>query len=88
MPRPSENSVTIPLNGRTLQVGDCIVVICPEESTKNALIVYNGVDWANVGTLLYDCSNTPANDSVNVVASYDTAIYYFYACFIPSPTST
>lgn len=80
-----KNSVTIPLNGRVLQENDCIVVICPDDSTKNALSVYKSGNWVEIGAQSYYYSIS--EDSVIIGVSFATVPYNFYACFIPSPLS-
>lgn len=87
MRKPSPiNAVTIPLNGRTLQDGDCIVVICPSNSECNALAVYQeGSSWEKTGDPNYNYSTTPSGDSVRVEVTFDLVPNHYYACFLPSP---
>lgn len=80
------NEVTVPLNGKVLQDNDCIVVVCPEDSTKSAMGVYNNENWIKIGEL-YGYFVTPSGDGVTVDTLYDNVPYHFYACFLPSPTS-
>lgn len=87
VPDPN-NSVIIPLNDRVLQENDCIVVICPDDSAKNALSVYKNGDWVEICGPQYDYSTTPSMDSLNVFISYTVVPHYFYACFLPSPVSS
>lgn len=80
------NIVTIPLNGRTLQDNDCIVVICPDDSTKNALGVYKAGNWVEIGDSDYYYSI--GVDSVIVHVNLTFVPHHYYACFLPSPVSS
>lgn len=83
-PEP-DYTVTIPLNGRTLQQYDCIVLLCDWKESIATLFIYEDESWLEV------VDTTPSisvsDDSIIIDVGYEPGSG-FYACFIPSPIST
>lgn len=77
--------VVIPLNGRTLQNNDCIVIVCPNNSAQNALAVYSAGSWTHIGNTGYSYSTSGDYVYVRIIQDGSSD---FHACFLPSPVSS
>lgn len=91
-PSPSY-TITIPLNNRTLQNYDFVVLTglgkfgtsANENSGQSTLFIYVDGNWIKQGDINSSISVSDGNIIIRV--GYDPGDG-FYACFLPSPVST